>query len=227
MHKTHGSDSSHLRTRPAYHQTRNPVTPSGRGFRAKFFSRKNRRLVRCESLLEFDALFLFEFARGVRTFEEQPVTIEYSLNGRSRRYTPDFGVDWADGRRWFVEVKPSEKLAEMQTAEKFEALRLWFSSRGHRLVVLSELQIRRPIRLRQIRELLRAVAAEKSDEADRRLLSITAGLTLGEMLAAGTDEILIRRLLAHRSLVCDLDSVISHETVIRPFEEADDDALFL
>lgn len=227
MHGTHDSDSPHPRTRPAYHRTRNPVTPSGRGFRAKYFSRKNRRMVRCESLLEFDALFLFEFARGVRTFEEQPVSIEYSLNGRSRRYTPDFGVDWADGRRWFVEVKPSEKLAETQTAEKFKALKLWFGTRGHSLVVLSELQIRRPIRLRQIRELLRDFAAEKSHKADLRLYSTTAGMTFGEMLAAGADEKLIRGLLAHRLLACDLDSIINHETVIRPFEEADDDALFL
>ena len=184
-------------------------------------------MVRCESLLEFDALFLFEFARGVRAFEEQPISIEYSLNGRSRRYTPDFGVSWADGRRWFVEVKPSEKLAETQTAEKFKTLKLWFRSRGHTLVVLSELQIRRPVRLRQIRELLRDFAAEKSDEADLRLYNTKAGLTFGEMLAAGVDEKLIRRQLAHRLLACDLDSVINHETVIRPFEEADDDALFL
>ncbi|MEN8502094.1 TnsA endonuclease N-terminal domain-containing protein [Paraburkholderia sp. SIMBA_050] len=227
MHETHESDTPHRQTRPAYHQTRNPVTPSGRGFRAKFFSRKNRRLVRCESLLEFDALFLFEFARGVRTFEEQPVTIEYSLNGRSRRYTPDFGVDWADGRRWFVEVKPAEKLAESQTIEKFDALEQWFSSRGHSFVVLSELQIRRPVRLPQIRGLLRGLGAEKSEVAPFRLPSITAGLTLGETIAAGTDETLIRTLLAHRLLACDLDSVINHESVIRPFEEADDDALFL
>jgi hypothetical protein len=227
MHKTYGSDSRHFKTHPAYRQTRNPVTPSGRGFRAKFFSRKNRRLVRCESLLEFDALFLFEFARGVRRFEEQPVTIEYSLNGRLHRYTPDFGVDWADGRRWFVEVKPSEKLAEPQSAEKFEALRRSFSSQDQHLVVLSELQIRRPIRLRQIRELLRYLAAEKSDEAVSRHLSITEPMTLREILATGIDERLIRQLLADRSLVCDLDSVITHETVIRPFEGADDEALFL
>lgn len=227
MHKTYGPDSRHLRTKPAYHQTRNPVTPSGRGFRAKFYSRKNQRMVRCESLLEFHALFLFEFARGVRTYEEQPVTIEYSLNGRPRRYTPDFGVDWTDGRRWLVEVKPSKNLAEMRTAEKFEALRLQFSSRGQRLVVLSESQIRRPVRLRQIRDLLRDFDVERSEDGDLQLPGITTGLTLGEILATGVDEALVRRLLARRSLVCDLDSVINHETVIRSFEEADDDALFL
>lgn len=213
--------------RPAYHQTRNPVTPSGRGFRAKFFSRKNRRLVRCESLLEFDALFLMEFARGIQRFEEQPVTVEYSLSGRKRKYTPDFSAEWADGQRWFVEIKPSEKLAEPRNAEKFDALARWFASRGDHFLVLTEQQIRRPIRLRQIRDLLRERAGRNSHEVASPPPCVGAGTSIAKMRSASLDEKLIWQLLADRSIVCDLDSTIDDRTAVFPYEEADDVALFI
>lgn len=213
--------------RPAYHQTRNPVTPSGRGFRAKFFSRKNRRLVRCESLLEFDALFLMEFARGIRRFEEQPITVEYLLGVRKRIYTPDFSAEWGDGRRWFLEIKPSEKLVEPFNAEKFDTLTQWFASRGERFVVLTEQQIRRPVRLRQICDLLRERVTKSSKEAGSFLPCVGTGVSIAEMRAASVDEKLIRQLLADRSFVCDLDSVIDDRTIVLPYEEADDVALFI
>jgi len=213
--------------RPAYHQTRNPVTPSGRGFRAKFFSRKNRRLVRCESLLEFDALFLMEFARGIRRFEEQPVTVEYWLGGRKRTYTPDFGVEWGDGRRWLLEIKPSDKLAEPSNAEKFDTLTQWFASRGERFLVLTEQQIRRPLRLCQIRDLLRERDTNNLNEVASAIASVGTGTSIAAMRAASVDEKLIRQLLASRSLVCDLDCVIDDRTIVRPYKEADDVALFV
>lgn len=227
MDERHKRAGQSFKPRPAYHQTRNPVTPSGRGFRAKFFSRKNRRLVRCESLLEFDALFLMEFARGIRRFEEQPITVEYRLGGRKRIYTPDFSAEWEDGRRWFLEIKPSEKLAEPSNAEKFDALTQWFGSRGECLLVLTEQQIRRPVRLRQIRDLLRERTARNSNEIAAAHSCVGTGISIEEMRVAGVDEPLIRQLLGNRSLVCDLDSVIDDRTVVLPYEEADDVVLFI
>ncbi|MFM0428440.1 TnsA endonuclease N-terminal domain-containing protein [Paraburkholderia aspalathi] len=227
MDERHKRAGLNPKPRPAYHQTRNPVTPSGRGFRAKFFSRKNRRLVRCESLLEFDALFLVEFARGIRRFEEQPITVEYRLGGRKRTYTPDFSVEWGDGRRWFLEIKPSEKLAEPSNAEKFDALTQWFTSRGEHFLVLTEQQIRRPVRLRQIRDLLRERVTRNSNEVASPLPSVGTGISIAEMRAACVDEKLIWQLLAERSLVCDLDSAIDDRTIVLPYEEADDVALFI
>jgi hypothetical protein len=125
-----------------FHGTRNPVTHSGRGFRAKFGSRKNRRMVRCESLLEMHFLYLAEFARNVVSFDEQPVSIAYRLNGRQRRYTPDFGLRWRDGRQWYVEVKPHELLALDKNQEKFEAIGEHFRREGDTFITISEREIR-------------------------------------------------------------------------------------
>ncbi|MEX3669392.1 TnsA endonuclease N-terminal domain-containing protein [Paraburkholderia phenoliruptrix] len=227
MNERHKRAGLSPKPQPSYHQTRNPVTPSGRGFRAKFFSPKNRRLVRCESLLEFDALFLMEFARGIRLFEEQPITVEYRLGGRKRTYTPDFSAEWADGRRWFVEVKPSDRLAEPPNAEKFDALTQWFASRGEFFLVLTELQIRPPVRLRQIRDLLRKRVTSNSNEVAPHLPIVGPGTSIADMRAGGVDRKLIWQFLADRSLVCDLDSVIDDQTIVLPYEEADDVALFI
>lgn len=121
-----------------FHSTRNPVTHSGRGFRAKFVSQKNRRMVRCESLLEMQFLYLAEFARNVIAFDEQPVSIAYRLNGRQRRYTPDFGLRWRDGQQWFIEVKPQELLSTEQNQEKFAAITEHFRYRGNAFITVSE-----------------------------------------------------------------------------------------
>jgi hypothetical protein len=178
-------------------------------------------------LLEFDALFIMEFARGIRRFEEQPISVEYPLNGRIRRYTPDFGIEWKDGRRWFVEVKPSEKLAEPRTAEKFDALARWFSSKGDHLLVLTEKEIRRPIRLSQIRDLVSAASTAPLTEVTLLPAFAEAGASIAEMRAAGIDIKLIRQLLGNRSLTCNLDCLIDDETIVRPYAETDDATLFV
>jgi len=48
------------------------VTRSGRGFRGYFPSKKLNRLVQFESLLERDAIKLFESSKEIIQFREQP-----------------------------------------------------------------------------------------------------------------------------------------------------------
>ena len=44
----------------AYRRAREVISPSGGIMRSKFPSRKNKRMVHCEGLLELDAAYLFE-----------------------------------------------------------------------------------------------------------------------------------------------------------------------
>jgi hypothetical protein len=44
--------------------------------------------VEWESLLERDAILLFEFSPGVVSYQEQPEMIEYEQDGVMRRYYP-------------------------------------------------------------------------------------------------------------------------------------------
>lgn len=67
-----------------------------------------------ESLLERDFILRTEFSMDVLAITSQPVTIPFSVNGRSYNYTPDFLVQFRLGDRdledWpkplLVEVKP-------------------------------------------------------------------------------------------------------------------------
>ena len=209
-----------------FHSTRNPVTHSGRGFRAKFGSRKNRRMVRCESLLEMHFLYLAEFARNVVSFDEQPVSIAYRLNGRQRRYTPDFGLRWRDGRQWYVEVKPHELLALDKNQEKFDAIGEHFRREGDTFITISEREIRHPIRMPLVRDLLR----QRDDTllealADMEHIDLGAFSTWGEFTAE-LGETLATACLAYRLIVCSLVEPIQATSSISVFREADDVALF-
>lgn len=231
MDVTHpGGDANRIHTPPSLpsrNPARNPVTPSGRGFRAKFFSPKNNRLVRCESLLEFDCLHLFEFARGVVQFIEQPKTIRYRLGTGSRTYTPDFAVDWSDGRRWLIEVKPADVLAEPRNQEKFDRLSEVFKSQGEQFLVLTDLQIRKPYRLAQVKTLLQTRYAKWLDDAVQSAVpSRLENRTIAEALRIGASGRAIVHRLASRELTCCLDKEISGSTLLLPFEESHDDALF-
>jgi hypothetical protein len=126
------------RGRPAVTPTRNPVSHTGRQFRGKFFSEKNQRHVKCESLLEMRTLRYFEIETEVCSYSEQPIQLTIRLNGRRRRYTPDFLVTWRNDKPWLVEVKPSELVETPEMRVKLAAAKDASERIGHRFVVLTE-----------------------------------------------------------------------------------------
>lgn len=211
-----------------YHSTRNPVRPSGRGFRGKFASRKMRRMVRCESLLEMNCLHLAEFARTIIAFDEQPVSISYAISGRRRRYTPDFRFLWQDGREWFVEVKPAEKLATPENNERFALIARHFEGVGARFVVLTEEQICHSGRSQLVQYLLR-MRPHDSEPRECPLLDsqehLPASFVEVAQVLGGSKKVI--EALARRDLVCDLREPLTARTVVRAFTEADDGALFV
>ena len=210
-----------------YRGARNPVTHSGRGFRAKFASKKNQRMVRCESLLELDFVRSAEFARNVIRYEEQPVTIDYRLDGRPRRYTPDFLLTWRDGTRWYVEVKPSELLAMEKNQEKFLAITEFFKDRGQRFITIDEKQIRHPVRLPQIKELLRLRSPSALNLiTDLEEIVLPADATFGS-IAADMGEDVASSALTYRLVVFDLTARLNAATPISVYEENDDGALLI
>lgn len=209
-----------------FHGTRNPVTHSGRGFRAKFMSHKNRRMVRCESLLEMHFLYLAEFARNVESFDEQPISINYRLNGRQRRYTPDFGLRWRDGRQWFVEVKPYELLQLEKNQEKFAAIGEYFRRRRDTFITMTERDIRHPIRMPLVKDLLR-----QRDDAALEALSEMENVDLGDYstwgeLTAAIGVPLAKACLAYRLITSNLFDPLQASSSITVYKEADDVALF-
>lgn len=224
-----GRSYSHL----PFHQTRNPVRHTGRGFRVKFASQKMRRMIRCESLLEMQAVQFAEFARDILTIEEQPLTLNYEIDGKTRRYTPDFRFRWKDGREWLVEVKPQERLALAKNQSRFARIAEVVAASGATFVVLTEAQLHRDALNGQINQWLRRRQISFPSTSDAPLQKLWAdrigklqcSLEEAEQALGGKD--VVQQLFAHRDLVCELDAIGSSRMTVRLFREGDDDALFV
>ena len=123
-------------------KARKVVTRSGRGFRGYFPSKKLNRLVEFESILERDAIKLFENANEVIEYREQPTIIYYYIEGVHRKYYPDFELILDSDQVVHVEVKPIQKLAEPKNSLKYQAISEHYLSRPEFFVVFTEAQIR-------------------------------------------------------------------------------------
>ena len=78
----------------------------------KFVSAKMNTVLTVESSLEFDTCFHLEYSPAVKAFEAQP-------EGFYCPYTPDFRVVDQQGNVSFIEVKPSDKVAEPDFLQRF------------------------------------------------------------------------------------------------------------
>ncbi|HIF5799272.1 Tn7 transposase TnsA N-terminal domain-containing protein [Vibrio parahaemolyticus] len=62
---------------------------------------------------------LLEFSLQIVNFEAQPIGFEYFIEGKRRRYTPDFLVTYEDSYQSFYEIKPKRISEKYEFKEKF------------------------------------------------------------------------------------------------------------
>ncbi|WP_158610218.1 TnsA endonuclease N-terminal domain-containing protein [Herminiimonas sp. KBW02] len=136
-------------------RAREPVGRSFGSVRGKFPSQKMGRMIHWESQLERDAVYLFEFSPGVLAYREQPFKTYYTLAGKTRRYTPDFELTLANEELLLIEVKPMEKLQDIEEQRRFECIFEHFSAHGKSFRVLTEIQIRQSDLLDNLRMMMR------------------------------------------------------------------------
>lgn len=130
-----------------YKRARNVISPSGGIVRPKIPSRKNKRMVHCEGLLERDAAILFETSPHIARYGEQPITIHYPDGNRLRRYTPDFEVLLHSGESVYVGIKPERNLAKDDVKHKLACVTEYFARSGKRFAILPDTVIRQQPRL--------------------------------------------------------------------------------
>lgn len=118
--------------------SRKVVTRSGRGYRGYFPSKKLNRSVQYESLLECEAIKLFEDAIEVISYKEQPTIIYYYLDDIKKRYHPDFELILDDGPVVHIEVKSSAHLSTTKLSAKYQAIARSYINRPEHFVVLTE-----------------------------------------------------------------------------------------
>jgi hypothetical protein len=212
-------------------KVRKVVNRSGRGFRGYFPSRKLGRLVEWESLLERDAIILFEFSNGIKSYQEQPELIVYEQDGEMRRYFPDFSIILTNDKNIHYEVKPLAKLISLDLVNKYSAVKHHYERLGRDFRILVDQQIRIEPRLSNLK-LLARVQHFRGDLNDVRLKAIT--------LIKGNEHISLQKLseivgrtyvlvlLAHGDIRCNMTIDLNAEdNFLRLPKECDHAALFI
>ncbi|MDF0499980.1 TnsA endonuclease N-terminal domain-containing protein [Burkholderia cenocepacia] len=218
QNKLHAAVGPTARQEIHHTPARQVVRPTGGIFRGRFPSRKSGRSVAFESLIERDALLLFEFSRGIASYREQPYSIWYLFDGKSRRYTPDFELTLISGTPLVIEIKPEEKTLIPDEARRLRRIHEHLASLGVAFRVLTDTQIRTGSRLSNLGTLLpylgkpmsalqRRLAAEPLRENSSPLTVAHASRCLGS-----TAE--VYRLIAEDVLGADLHQRLSDSTAL-------------
>lgn len=95
-----------------------------------FFSRKMDRDIAYESLLELAALTSLENSGDIDWYQEQPLKIAYTSDGRRRVYYPDILAATSSGRCLLIEVKPVSSMPIALNRAKASAGRDYAHARG-------------------------------------------------------------------------------------------------
>lgn len=106
----------------------------------RFPSRKNRRGITCDSLLEADFCLLLERDTNIVSYMSQPCSVESVPHDTC--YTPDFMVVFENGEEVYYEIKSDERLNSRRTVMIREIYQEVFAKCDRTLVTVDASQIR-------------------------------------------------------------------------------------
>ncbi len=90
-----------------------------------FLSHKLHRFVQHDSGLERDIFKAFDIDGRIVAYQEQPIQLPVTIDGRQIRYTPDAIARLFDGRVIAMEFKPAHRLGHLETWLRGRALWSW------------------------------------------------------------------------------------------------------
>lgn len=196
---------------------RRVVTRSGRGIRGKFPSRKLGQMIEWESVLEADAIRLFEFNVGVASYHPQPSEeVYHDASGAARKFVPDFNVMWVHGGSVFMEVKSDADAAYPPTKRLlgFKAMSMQTQGKGYRILTPS--QIRLQPRFDNLKLLERHARSPLNAEEAQLLQSISRDKSyrIRDLAPPLGGEDVVFRALASGALRTDLNAPLNQESQV-------------
>ena len=201
------------------------VSNHGGNIIGHFPSLKLGRMVAFESLIERDFICLLDFESDVVWFAEQPLIIRYERKGKTLSYTPDFHVIRGN-QNILVECKPRKFIDKDDNQRKFAAAQAWCEAKGWVFQVVSDEQLRRGHRVRNVK-LLTQFARYNIEPAVKHCIRTFLAGTLDQVRVADvmvnvapekpqTVIIPILHLAFHHELVLPLDEApISTNSPVR------------
>lgn len=181
-------------------------------------------MIHWESQLERDAVYLFEFSPGVVAFREQPLTTYYTLDGKTRRYTPDFEVILGAGEAVLIEIKPASKLLDPHESRRFRRIKEHFADHGRAFRLLTDREIQQPVLLENLRLLMRSRRTPPSPFERRCFVEQFLGLPAISFENASVligDVAAVWRLIAEGILSCDLSQHVNEKTLLGVVDTGD------
>jgi len=209
--------------------TRKVVTRSGHRVRGVFPSVKNQRMVAWESLLERDAIVLFELSPGVIAYEEQPSIELYYEGTVPRKYYPDFALTLRNGSVAHVEVKPKRKLSNKLVYDRLDKIAASYQRQSRQFWILTDEEIRKQPRLSNLTQFAYHLKAERFKRPPAwRLHELRQrnDWTFEDLATALDGAPSVFRLLAAGLAFCDLDNPIQPSTFITFMHGEPNDSLY-
>lgn len=194
---------------------RKVVTRTGKGMRCLVPSLKMKRMIACESMLEADAVLLFEWSPDVMSFEEQPCFEFPHADGTPFRYTPDFLLRLVDGSEIYIEVKPARKLESPELRKRLNFVAEHFERSGRVFKILTEAVIRNGVVRENQKELNYHARPLPRDMAFWQTLDSLRSmpdLTFGATCAALGGRRAVMQLLGNRHLGFDQEQALAEDT---------------
>jgi hypothetical protein len=126
-------DDDELRSRTVVSRSRARST-------TKYPSWKMARMIQCESISESHVAHLLDADPEIVAFNEQPLTICYSIHGVPHRHYPDLQIVWRSGVKELWEVKPAAKASLPEVIERTRYLQHALPGAGfkYRMVIAEE-----------------------------------------------------------------------------------------
>ena len=84
--------------------------------------------------------------KNVTTWSYEKLIIEYVSNNKTkkiRKYYPDFQVEYANGEKVVIEIKPSRKLKQLNVLKKIKAAIAWCIENDMIYKILTEVELKK------------------------------------------------------------------------------------
>jgi len=123
-------------------ETSRKIKPSPVHIITKIPSEINQMAIHTMSRNERNFAWKLEFMGNVAYYQSQPFTCLFDMDGKERRYTPDFAVYFKDDLvPLILEIKPAQFLERLYTQRKLATVARELPKLGYRFMIMTEKQI--------------------------------------------------------------------------------------
>jgi len=114
--------------------------------RGEYVSNKTGLVCKYRSGWEAKYMEFLDSSDQIKTWLYESFHIDYISNkktGKTRKYIPDFRIEYTDGQVEIVEIKPSRKVNKPTVQKKLLAAQDWCNHHGVTLKIITEIELKK------------------------------------------------------------------------------------